>query len=119
MRTTTSMIVGVVVFGLTLPTWLWGEAHGIDTTILWAVVTPVVGALFIGDRIGQAITASQTAATQTNGTMYDRMYAAATQAVASQLAARDAARTRQAQGDVSQTVTPKTDATVGGSTLVS
>ena len=77
--------------------WLYGEsvAH-VDTTIVWTVSGPIILALFVGHQLGATADAAQQAANQTNGVLGDRIKAA----VAAALADRDAARTRQAQGDI-------------------
>lgn len=96
--TAVTMGFGVVVFVATLVAWLYGEsvAH-VPTTILWTVAGPIIIALFIGHQLGTTADAARQAATQTNGTLEARVKAA----VATALADRDAARTRQAQGDIS------------------
>ena len=108
MRTWVTMLIGLGVLGMSLAAWLYGEKNGIDTRVLWTVVPSLLIALFIGNSIGtntevtqKAADAAQMAATQTNGTLAPRIEAA----VSSALAKRDAARTRQAQGDISQDVT--------------
>lgn len=97
--TTVTMTFGVVVFLGTLAAWLYGEsvAH-VDTTIVWTIAGPIILALFVGQQLGTATEAAQQAANQTNGVLDARIKAG----VAAALADRDAARTRQAQGDVSQ-----------------
>lgn len=95
---TATMTFGVIIFISALAAWLWGETHGVNTDILWIVTTPVVGALFVGQQVAHAADAAQQAAAQTNGALDGRVKAA----MASALADRDAARTRQAQGDISQ-----------------
>ena len=95
--TTITMLFGVVIFISTLAAWLYGEsvAH-VDTTIVWTVSSPIILALFVGHQLGATADAAQQAANQTNGVLGDRIKAA----VAAALADRDAARTRQAQGDI-------------------
>ncbi|PKQ22216.1 MAG: hypothetical protein CVT65_14565 [Actinobacteria bacterium HGW-Actinobacteria-5] len=95
--TAVTMGFGVVVFVATLVAWLYGESVHVPTTILWTVATPIVLALFVGHQLGTTADAARQAATQTNGTLEARVKAA----VATALADRDAARTRQAQGDIS------------------
>lgn len=92
--TTVTMAFGVVVFVATLIAWLYGEsvAH-VDTTIVWAIAGPIILALFVGQQIGEAKSAAQLAANQTNGMLDARIKAGA----AAALAERDAARTHQAQ----------------------
>ena len=90
------MIIGVLVFALATAAWLYGERSGIDTTIIWTVATPVVGALFLVGPITSAAQPAQQAAAQTNGILEARMKSA----MAAALADRDAARTRQARGDI-------------------
>ncbi len=113
MRTTISMIVGCVVLGMSLTAWLWGEAHDIDTSMLWTIVPIILASLFIGNSLSNTAQAAQQAATQTNGTMTERMTAAMTTA----RAARDAARTRQVQGDISAATTSSAE-TVNSSSLI-
>lgn len=91
------LIIGMVIFVSTLAAWVFAEVNGISTGALLAFAVPVVGALFVGHQIGKAADAAQQAANQTNGVMESRIESA----VASALARRDAARTRQAQGDIS------------------
>lgn len=91
------MIIGAVIFVAVLVAWLVAEFNGVATGALLAFAVPVVGALFIGHQLGATRDAAQQAATQTNGMMETRVKSA----VASALADRDAARTRQAQGDIS------------------
>ena len=93
------MIVGAVIFAMSTGAWLYGEWCGFDTTVIWTVATPVVGALFLVGPITQAASSAQQAAQQTNGQLEARIKAA----VSSSLADRDAARTRQAAGDVTPT----------------
>ena len=91
-----TMIFGVLIFCATLAAWLFGELHGVETTILWSVATPVILALFVGQGLADTAANARAAATQTNGNMDGRIKAA----VSSALADRDAARTRQAKGDI-------------------
>lgn len=91
-----TMAFGVGVFAVSTAAWLYGEVHHLDTTILWAVATPVVLGLLLGDGISHAASAARQAADQTNGQLESRVQTAVSQA----LAARDAARTRQARGDI-------------------
>lgn len=98
------LAAGVVIFVVVVAAWVYAKAHGIETGELISFAVPVVGALFLAGPIGAAASSAQQAAHQTNGVLGDRIEAA----VSSALAKRDAARTRQAQGDVSevQLVTP-------------
>lgn len=95
--TAVTMGFGVVVFVATLIAWLYGEsiAH-VNTTIVWTVAGPIILALFVGQQLGNTADAAKQAASQTNGALDARVKAA----VAAALADRDAARTRQAQGDI-------------------
>lgn len=95
--TTTMLVIGTVIFVTVTGAWLVAEFNGIGTGALLAFAVPVVGALFIGHQLGTTASAAQQAANQTNGMMESRVESA----VASALAKRDAARTRQAQGDIS------------------
>lgn len=105
--TAVTMGFGVVVFVATLAAWLYGEQAHVDTTIVWTVAGPIVLALFVGHQLGNTADAAKQAASQTNGVLDARVKAA----VAAALADRDAARTRQAQGDIG-TALPATAPTV-------
>jgi hypothetical protein len=96
------LVAGTVISLATIAAWLYGATHGIDTAPLFAFVIPVVGSLFIANGLGKTAEHAQAAATQTNGMMGPRIKAAVSEA----LAERDAARTRQAQGDISDDVPP-------------
>jgi hypothetical protein len=91
------LLAGTVITIATIGAWLYGATHGIDTAPLFAFVIPVVGALFVAQNLGKTSEAAQQAANQTNGQLGPRIKAA----VAEALADRDAARTRQARGDIS------------------
>lgn len=90
-------VLGVVVFVVVVGAWLAGKRWGIDTSELVAFSVPVIGALFLVGPINKAADSSAQAAAQTNGVLGARIEAA----VSAALAKRDAARTRQAQGDIS------------------
>ena len=92
-----SMLFGVVIFVAALGAYLYGETQGIDTSVIWLVSGPILVALFIGTKVDDAKSAAEQAAAQTNGMLDPRIQSA----VARALADRDAARTRQAQGDIS------------------
>lgn len=91
-------ILGAVLFCAVIAAWIYAKAHHIDTTELLAFAVPVIGALFLVGPINAAAQSSAQAASQTNGVLDARIQSA----VASALRNRDAARTRQAQGDVSE-----------------
>ncbi len=93
-----AMGFGTIIFVATLAAWLYGSERGIDTNVLWSVVTPVIGFLFIGGALNKTAEHAEQAAVQTNGSMDSKIKAA----VSSALADRDSARTRQAQGDISE-----------------
>jgi uncharacterized membrane protein len=93
-------IVGLILAVATMGAWIYAESHKIDSAPLFVFVVPIVTALFIGHNLGATKEAAQQAANQTNGPLKDRMKSA----VAEALAERDAARTRQAQGDISEDV---------------
>lgn len=99
-RTTTSglavLIVGLLVFAMTCATWLFAAINGIDPGPLFYIAGPVIASLFVAPSLGKAADNAAQAATQTNGQLDARLEAAAGRA----LAKRDAARTRQAVGDV-------------------
>lgn len=95
-RTALDRVLGTVIFVAVLGTWLVGKRWGIDTTELMPFAVPVVSALFLVGPISKAAESASQAASQTNGQLEPRIQAA----VARALAARDAARTRQAVGDV-------------------
>jgi hypothetical protein len=96
------MIFGTIIFLATLAAWLYASAHNIDTGVLWSVVTPVIAFLFIGGALNKTAEHAQEAATNTNGAMGPKIEAA----VATALANRDMARTRQAQGDIADIADP-------------
>lgn len=96
------IVSGTVITVATIAAWLYGALHNLDTGPLFALVVPIVGALFLVGQISSARDAAQQAASQTNGTLEARVVSA----VSSALAARDAARTRQANGDISQSEIP-------------
>lgn len=95
------MIIGAVIVAIVLVVWLIAEFNHVPTGALLAFAVPVVGALFLTSPIAAARDAAQAAAGQTNGVLDSRIKAG----VAAALADRDAARTRQAQGDISQAET--------------
>jgi hypothetical protein len=99
-QTVAAMTFGTIIFCATLAAWLYGEAHNIDTTVVWTVTTPVIGFLFVGASLSKTAEHAEQAAVQTNGSMDSKIKAA----VSSALADRDAARTRQQQGDISAPV---------------
>lgn len=90
------MAFGTIIFVATLAAWLYASERGIDTTVLWTVTTPVVGALFIGGALNKTAEHAEQAAVQTNGSMDHKIKSA----VSAALADRDAARTRQSMGDI-------------------
>ena len=105
------MIIGTVIFVATLAAWLYAETHDVDTSALLAFAVPVVGALFLSSGISAARSAAEQSANQTNGSMDAKIRAAMGSAlsehdgaleaaVSAALAKRDAARTRQALGDI-------------------
>lgn len=100
-------ILGAVLFCAVIAAWIYAKGNGIDTTELLAFAVPVIGALFLVGPINAAATSSAQAAHQTNGMLEARVMAA----VAKALAARDAARTRQQVGDISEAVASPTDTT--------
>jgi hypothetical protein len=93
-------VLGAVLFCAVIGAWTFCKLRQIDTTELLAFAVPVIGALFLVGPINQAAQASQQAAAQTNGVLDARIQSA----VSSALAKRDAARTRQAVGDISEAV---------------
>lgn len=98
MRTTSSMLVGLGVLVVVVVAWLYGATHGVDVTPLWAIAPALLVALFLGAGVAQAGQFAQQAAQQTNGALDARI----AKVMSDQLANRDAARTRQAVGDISQ-----------------
>lgn len=94
-----TMTFGVIVFVSTLVAWLYGSQSGVDTQILWAVSTPIVLALFVGQQLAHASEQAQKAADQTNGTLTTRIESVVARVVRETLAARDSARTRAINGD--------------------
>ncbi len=100
------MVIGTVIFVAVLGAWLFAEMHDIpgSSGIIFTFAGPVVTALFLSGRIGQAADAATQAAIQTNGTLEQRVQTAVSKA----LAVRDAARTRQELGDIGATPTDTT-----------
>lgn len=94
-----TMTFGVMVFVSTLGAWLYGAQNGIDTQILWAVSTPIVLALFVGQQLAHASEQAQKAADNTNGALTGKIENIVTRVVRETLSARDTARTRAIQGD--------------------
>ena len=92
------MIIGAVIFVAVIGAWLVAEFNHIGTGALLAFAVPVVAGLFVGQQLGATRDAAQQAANQTNGILDGRIEAA----VSTALAKRDAARTRQAVGDISE-----------------
>lgn len=97
-QTVSAMAFGTIIFIATLAAWLYGAEKGVDTTVLWSVVTPVIGFLFIGGALNKTADNAAQAATQTNGSMDGKIKSA----VSTALAERDHARTRQVNGDISE-----------------
>lgn len=97
-QTIAAMTFGTVIFLATLAAWLYGSERGIDTGVLWSVVTPVIGFLFVGGALNKTAEHAEQAAVQTNGSMDHKIKSA----VSAALAERDSARTRQAVGDISE-----------------
>ncbi len=109
-----TMIIGCIIFLGVLAAWLYAESRDIDTSALLAFAVPVVSALFLSGAVQRGAEAAERAANQTNGALDGRIQAA----VSAALANRDAARTRQARGDIaadtpSAAVTEQTFATAG------
>ena len=111
--TTTMLIIGTIVFVVTIAAWLVAEFNDVPTGALLAFAVPVVAALFLANGLNRTTAAAQQAAAQTNGALDARIKAGVAAGIAEQLPAietaaaaanakRDAARTRQAQGDISQ-----------------
>ena len=119
-RTVATMLFGTIIFLAATAAWLYAESLGVPTDILWLVVVPIVSALFVSqplanlaDRTHAAGDAARQAANQTNGVLDERIRGAVSTALGEQLpgivkaaassalADRDAARTRQARGDIS------------------
>lgn len=91
-QTVAAMAFGTVIFIATLVAWIYASLNDIDSTVLWSVVTPVIGFLFIGGALSKTADHAEQAAIQTNGSMEAKIKAQ----VSSALADRDAARTWQA-----------------------
>lgn len=100
-------VIGAVIFVVVTAAWVFCKLNKLETGELLAFAVPVVGALFLvgsvdraGDKAEKAADAASQAAQQTNGVLDARIQSAVSKA----LATRDAARTRQAQGDISEAV---------------
>ena len=90
-RSVSSMVIGTILFVFSLAAWVYCAERDINTDILWAVVVPILTALFIGHQLGSIGENAQKAAEQTNGTLIPRVEAA----VQTAMAKRDAARLYQ------------------------
>lgn len=60
-------VIGVIVILILVLAFLFGEVHGINTTPILAVLSPVVGALFLIKPLSSIGTGVQRTASQTNG----------------------------------------------------
>ena len=118
--TTTMLVIGTIVFIVTIAAWLIAEFNHVPTGALLAFSVPVVAALFLANNLNRTAEAAQQAAAQTNGALDARIKAGVAAGIAEQLPAieqaaaaanakRDAARTRQAQGDISHAAASTTD----------
>lgn len=87
-QTVAAMAFGTIIFLATTAAWLYGSEKGIDTTVLWTVTTPVIGALFIGGALSKTADHAEQAAIQTNGSMEAKIKSQ----VATALAERDSTR---------------------------
>lgn len=96
-----NLVVGCLIYVSTIAAWFFASREGIDTGPLFYIAGPVIGSLFLAGPISKAADSASQAAAQTNGVMEARIEAATARA----LAKRDAARTRQAMGDISQAPT--------------
>lgn len=91
-QTVAAMLFGTIIFIATLVAWIYASLNDIDSTVLWSVVTPVIGFLFIGGALSKTAEHAEQAAIQTNGSLEAKVRAQ----VSAALADRDAARTWQA-----------------------
>lgn len=105
------LVIGCLITMAAIGAWIFAKLNGVETGELMAFVVPVVGALFLVTSVSRAGDAAQQAASQTNGMLDARVKSA----VAAALADRDAARTRQSQGDISDSATTphRQDASTG------
>lgn len=92
------LVIGALVTLAAIGAWVFAKLNNLDTGELMAFVVPIVGALFLVGQVAKGAEAAQQAAQQTNGMLDARVKAA----VAAALADRDAARTRQAVGDIAE-----------------
>lgn len=92
----TTMVFGTIVFMCSLGAWLYASEHGLQTDIIWTVTVPIIIGLFLGEQLSKTASNAAKAVEQTNGSLSAKIETI----VARALANRDAARTRQAQGDV-------------------
>jgi hypothetical protein len=107
-------IVGAFLFTVTLAALYFIGKAGMDTGPIFYIAGPVISAIFLAPGINSAADAAKQAALQTNGSLKPAVKSAVAEAISEQvpdivksassaaLADRDAARTRQAQGDISQ-----------------
>lgn len=62
-----TLAAGVVIVLAMIAAFLWGEAHEVDTTPLLAILSPVVGALFLVPKVDALRSTTQQVAKNTNG----------------------------------------------------
>lgn len=62
-----TLAAGVIIALAMIAAFLWGETHNVDTTPLLAILSPVVGALFLVPRMDGLQRTTETVARQTNG----------------------------------------------------
>ena len=62
-----TLAAGVVIVLAMIGAFLWGESHDVDTTPLLAILSPVVGALFIVPKVASIQRTTEQVQRQTNG----------------------------------------------------
>ncbi len=62
-----TLAAGVVIILALMAAFLWGEEHDVDTSPLLAIISPVVGALFLVPRLGNLQQTTQQVQRNTNG----------------------------------------------------
>ena len=64
---TATLAAGVVMALAMIAAFLWGETHSVDTTPLLAILSPVVGALFLVPKVSAIERRTEAVQRQTNG----------------------------------------------------
>lgn len=66
-NTTMTLAAGLVIALAMIAAFLWGESHDVDTTPLLAILSPIVGALFLVPKMEGLQRTTDQVARNTNG----------------------------------------------------